>query len=94
MVVAKSGPDGLPPPAAVENAFQAVFAVGHLVCQVFYVELPEGPVAHGGSDERHIQLWPAVGADVRWPPQDSFPDEDELQTESRRTPEGIAPPLT
>ena len=84
-----------PPPRREDgdptNAFHAVFAIGNLALFLFSHELPEGPIASGGSNDMRTLIWPTQGP-VHWPPSTSI-SEEELKRESQRVPGGIAPPL-
>ena len=73
------------------NALHAAFALGNLALFVFAHELPEGPLATGGSSESRTLIWP-VESPRYWPPESSV-SESELEVESRRVPGGVAPPL-
>jgi hypothetical protein len=73
------------------NAFHAVYAIGHLALFLFSHELPDGPMATGGSDATRTLIWPTQAA-VHWPPPKSLGEAD-LKEGTRQVPGGTAPPL-
>jgi hypothetical protein len=83
----------MPPPGSPTNGFHSVLALGPLVLCVFLADVPDGPVATGGSNDRRLLIWPTFGSSVRWPPKAPLTSVAELRTESRLTPGGPAEPL-
>jgi hypothetical protein len=82
-----------PPPGSPTNAFHAVLAIGAVAVCMFFADVPEGPVASGGSNDRRLLIWPISGATVTWPPEVAFTSSTDLRAESRRTPVGPAAPM-
>jgi hypothetical protein len=70
------------------NGFGVVFAIGPLCLWLFGHDLPGESRTQAGSDDRHLLIWPALGADVRWPPRETFAKEGELEELARRMPAG------
>ncbi|MGH3118621.1 MAG: hypothetical protein ACRDQ2_16210 [Gaiellales bacterium] len=93
MVIARAD-QPMPDPASPTNGFHAVLALGPLVVCVFLADVPEGPVATGGSSDRRVLIWPTCGSSVRWPPPTAMASVAELQAESRQTPDGMAAPFS
>ena len=92
MVIARED-QPVPLPGSPTNGFHSVLALGPLVLCVYLVDVAEGPVTSGGSSDRRTLIWPALGPSVRWPPPTAFTTADELEAESRLTPDGPAAPL-
>jgi hypothetical protein len=81
--------DPPPGPNATTNAFNVVLAIGHLLVWTFGHKLVDGSQMHGDSNKRLILIWRSSGADIHWPPAQSFDTDDELETLSRQTPTEI-----
>lgn len=70
------------------NGFGIAFAVGPVAFWLVGYDVPGGPHTQGGSDDKHLLIWPALGRDVRWPPATALESEQELQELARRLPTG------
>lgn len=81
-------PEGeeLPEVAGSTNGFHAVLAIGNLALCLFYSSVPEGGLADGFSSKKRTLIWPTSGADVWWPPENSFSGVEELRLESKEIP--------
>jgi hypothetical protein len=73
------------------NGFGVLFTVGPVAFWLWRHSLRGGPYAESGSDDAHLLIWPALGADVRWPPRETLQTEAELKELSRRMPTGVEP---
>jgi hypothetical protein len=83
-------PPGRPPPQIGDpmNGFGVVFAIGPLAFWLVGYDLPEGVLTQAGSDDAHVLVWPALGPDVRWPPQVTLEREDDLREMAATVPPG------
>jgi hypothetical protein len=70
------------------NGFGVAFAIGPVVLWLFGYDLPGEPRTSADSDQGHLLIWPAVGPEIRWPPQESLQQESELEELARRMPSG------
>jgi hypothetical protein len=84
------GPADGPPlhPGDPMNGFGVAFAVGPVAFWLVGYDVPGGPHTQAGSDDKQLLIWPALGADVRWPPQKALESEQELMELSKRLPTG------
>jgi hypothetical protein len=70
------------------NGFGVVCAIGLVAFWLFGYDLPGGVQTGADSHGAHLLIWPALGADVWWPPRVSFAHEAELEQLARRMPAG------
>jgi hypothetical protein len=78
--------EGIPTEGEPMNGFGVTYAIGPLAFWLFGVDLPGNPQTQGRSDARHLLIWPALGADARWPPKETIEREAELEELARRMP--------